>query len=338
MINAAIIGLGRWGQRLVDSVQSGGTPKGNSIRFTRAVVRSPGGSNSYAQSQGLHLGDSLDDVLADPSIHAVVLATPHDVHAAQILQAAQAGKHVFAEKPLALTHADAESAVYALQKSKLVLGVGHNRRFLPAAEVIKSMIASGQLGTVVHAEGNFSNNSGLSYEPTMWRAGEEGAKASMTAMGVHILDFFVHLCGPIETVAATGTRIAMPVAVSDVVSVNLRFASGATGYLSTILTTPRQWRVQIFGTAGWAHLRDEHILDVCDARGNITSTTFDTVDTVRAELESFAGAVEGKAPFPISAFDLVHVPAALQAVLQSSAGMGEEVSVPRASPYLEHAA
>jgi predicted dehydrogenase len=326
-IHAAIVGLGRWGRRLVDSVQPDGRPAGAGLRFTHAVVRTPERSSDYCAGKGMHLASSYAEVLADPDVQAVVLATPHDQHAEQILAAIGARKHVFVEKPLALTHADAKRAVDAARAASVELAVGHNRRFLPAAEAALESIRSGALGEIVHAEGNFANASGLDYSPSMWRAAESGAQAAMTAMGVHVLDFLVHLCGPVHRVSAFGSSRLMPVDVNGVVSANLQFSSGASGYLSTLLATPRQWRVQVFGTRGWLHMRDEHIMDVCDAKGIVTTTSFGPVDTLRLELEAFARAVAGGAPYPIGDFDLVHVPAGLEAVLASASRGGSAITI-----------
>lgn len=109
MISAAIIGLGRWGQNLVNSVQG----KSDVIRFVAGATRTLSKAEAYAREKGLRLYDSYENVLADPKVDAVVLATPHTQHAAQIVAAAKAGKHVFSEKPIALTAKSAEAAVRA---------------------------------------------------------------------------------------------------------------------------------------------------------------------------------------------------------------------------------
>lgn len=328
MINAAIVGLGRWGRRLVDSVQEGGAPKGERIKFSRAVVRNPANAGDYAGSQKLALGGSFDDALSDPSIDAIVLATPHDLHARQIVAASRAGKHVFVEKPLALTLGDAEAAVSASSKSRLVLAIGHNRRFLPAARRMKELLSNDRLGTILHLEGNFSNNSGLKYHEGMWRASESGPKSAMTAMGIHILDFFISLCGPIYSVRTVSRRRAMPVAVDDLVQVELVFQNGATGALGTMLTTPRQWRVQVFGTSKWMHLRDEHILDVANDVGVVETTVFDSVDTLRMELEAFADAIRGRAAYAVSPAEALHATAVLECILMSATAAGATIVVP----------
>ena len=99
MLNAAIIGLGWWGKELVRSVQ-GTSPL---IRFSRGVTLEPELATDFAKEMKLTLGTSYDEVLADPAIDAVVLATPHSRHRAQVEAAAAHGKHVFCEKPFALT-------------------------------------------------------------------------------------------------------------------------------------------------------------------------------------------------------------------------------------------
>ena len=110
MINAAIVGLGRWGQTLVSSVADSG-----SIRFTRGVTRTVSKAEAFCAERGMTLGDDYSVALADPDIDAVVLATPHSLHLEQMLAAAEAGKHVFCEKPFTMTKADADTGLAALQ-------------------------------------------------------------------------------------------------------------------------------------------------------------------------------------------------------------------------------
>jgi len=328
MINAAIVGLGRWGRRLVDSVQKVGAPISTKLRFSRAMVMNVSNALDYAAAQRLSLTNNLDDVLRDTSIDAIVFATPHDEHPAQIIAATMAKKHTFVEKPLAFTRADAEAAVKCVRDNKRVLGLGYNRRFLPATAKLKEDIANGAFGNLLRVEGNFSNNSGLNYRAGMWRASERSAKAALSAMGVHILDFFIHLCGQIESVRTASTRRSMPVDADDVVSVNLSFKNGVVGAFSTMLTTPRQWRVQLFGTSQWVHMRDEHLLDVCDSAGTVRSLTFDLVDTLKLELEAFADAIEGRLDYPVSLSHALHGVAATEAILESAANGGTLVVVP----------
>ncbi|HSN42418.1 MAG TPA: Gfo/Idh/MocA family oxidoreductase, partial [Burkholderiales bacterium] len=145
MINAAIVGLGRWGQNLVNSVQG----KSDRIRIVAGVLRHPEKARDYAEKQGFPLFSDYNQVLADPDIDAVVLATPHSAHAAQIIAAAKAGKHVYTEKPFTLTRRSAEAAVRACAENKVTLAVGYNWRFQPALQTIRSMFDDGRLGKLL---------------------------------------------------------------------------------------------------------------------------------------------------------------------------------------------
>src|ERR1700704_1160753 len=133
MINAAIVGLGRWGKNLVNSVQG----KSSKLRFVECVVRTPEPSREFAEQRGLELSTDFDRMLRDDRIQAVVLATPHSFHTQQIVAAAAAGKAVFCEKPLALSTADAELAVLACRRAGVPLGLGHDKRFWASMQELR---------------------------------------------------------------------------------------------------------------------------------------------------------------------------------------------------------
>jgi len=327
MLNAAIIGPGRWGRVLVESVQAAGVPKGEHIRFTRAAARSPEKAGEFAAAQKLMLGDDYGAVLADPEIGAVVLATPHTQHRAQIEQAAAAGKNVFSEKPLTLTRADAEAAVEACKRAGVVLAVGHNRRFLPAMHALKWMIDRGELGRILHIEANYSAGRGPHYRPGMWRAETaESPAGGMTGFGIHILDAMLHLCGPLAAVRGTSLR-QVAAEIDDTTFATLRFASGMTGYFSTLTATAPNWRLEVFGSKGWAHMLGRDVLEVCFLEGAPKTRQFEPFDIERAELEAFAVAAGGGTPYPISHADMIHGVAALEAVIQSTERDSTEVAV-----------
>ncbi len=167
MQRLALIGPGRWGRILVESVQ--GISK--TVTFTQAVARSPTKAAKWCAEQGIALSDELITILSDPQIDGIVLATPHSQHKDKIMQAVQAGKDLFCEKPIALTLADAKTALQAVKNAGIVFAAGHNRRFLPAVERMKTMIRSGDLGTILHIEGNMSSHVGFGeiYTSDMWR-------------------------------------------------------------------------------------------------------------------------------------------------------------------------
>src|SRR5262249_32885650 len=150
---------------------------------------------AFCAAQKLTLYNSYEKALADPRVQAIVLATPHSLHTAEVIAAAQAGKHVFCEKPFALTKADAESAVAATKKAKVTLGLGYNRRFHPEMTKLRQQIRSGDLGTILHVEATMTFPNGLMLKPDAWRADKhETPCGALTPMGVHAIDGMIDLC------------------------------------------------------------------------------------------------------------------------------------------------
>ena len=127
MIHAAVAGLGWWGKQVVHSLAGS-----KEIKVVRAVEPDCEAHAGFAAQHGLALSAGLTEALADPKVDAVILCTPQALHTEQVLAAAHAGKHVFCEKPLAMTRANAELSVAACSEAGVVLGVGHERRFEPA--------------------------------------------------------------------------------------------------------------------------------------------------------------------------------------------------------------
>ena len=247
MIDAAIVGLGRWGRTLVDSLGEGS----DAIRFTRAVTRTPSRVEDYAAAKGMELGADYRAALADPDVDAVVLATPHSLHRAQIVAAAAAGKHVFCEKPLTLNATDAAAAIEAAEASGVTLAVGHNRRFAPNFRALRSILEEERLGDVLHLEGNFSAD--LRRAAETWRAdASESPAGGMTSLGIHVIDAFIALAGPMISVRANSKRIALPFGVDDATSVLIDFECGCTGYLGTVAATAHLYQLRVIGTGGWA--------------------------------------------------------------------------------------
>ena len=325
MLNVAIVGLGRWGQRLVDSLR---TPASSKLCFTHAVARTPDKVRAYCSTHGLSVCGDLQQVLADPAVAAVVLATPHSQHAEQVVAAAKAGKHVFVEKPFTLDAPSARAAARACREAGVVLALGQNRRFLPAFGEMRRIVAAGELGEILHLEGNFSGNFGLRYDQGAWRATQaESPAGGMTAMGIHIIDAFIGLAGPIAAVRCESRRKVLQVDLDDTTSVFVRFASGASACMSTLTATGRIFRLQVFGTRGWLHLLDHRVLDIGDIDGKVQRTEYPQVDIERAELEAFADAVAGVAAYPVPVAEAIHGVAVMEAAIRSAASDGERVAV-----------
>lgn len=328
MLRAAIVGLGSWGQVLVSAVQENGVPKGDLIRFDRAVTRTPAKVQNFAERQGMTLSAQLSDALGS-DVDAVVLASINSVHVDQIVAVANVGKPVFVEKPLAFTLADAERAANACAKAGVVLALGHNRRFLTATATMKKLIDDGTIGRIVHVEGNYSNAYGLACEPgEYWVMRDEHPVGGMTTMGVHILDMMLNLVGPVAAVRAVSRRQVLETEADDTTTLLLDFRDGPSGTLSTLTITPRHWRVTVFGTKGQIEMDGYRHVTITRANGEREMLDFPAEDMERAELEAFARAVQGESSFPLPIDQAVHNAAVMEAVIQSTRSNGAVRPVP----------
>ena len=325
MIRAAIAGLGRWGRSFVESVQGS-----ERLRFTHCVETPSGTVNEttrrLAAQHGLTLTDDLGRLLADAEVDAIVLATPHSLHREQVIACASARKPVFCEKPLALTVADARAMIAACESAGVVLGVGHNRRFWPAIRELKRILTAGELGELLHVEGHNSNeNSNRVLDG--WRLSPaESPGGGMTGAGLHVLDTFTHLFGPARRVRAQRLVRKPQPAPLDTVAAMYEFANGTSGVLATIRATPFYWRIHVFGTAGSAEVLGETEIVLHRVNAKPQTISLDSADSLLAELEAFADAIRGRAPFPITHAQMLDTTAAFEATLRAIE-TGQQVEV-----------
>jgi predicted dehydrogenase len=324
MLNAAIYGLGRWGNRLVESVQ--GSSK---IRFVKGISREPDRHKEFSQKTGVKIVSSYGRVLKDPEIGAVVLATPHSLHMKQIVQAAKAGKHVFVEKPFTLTRRTAEKAIEACKVAGITLGIGFNRRYSPSFVEMMSRIRAGQIGDVLHVEATHSGPTGYGLKSGTWRSDRaETPGGGMTARGVHTLDAMINIAGLVTSVYAFSDKRKLPadIDIDDTTSMLLKFAGGATGHLSTVFVTADLYRVFVFGSKGWLEARGDTELVQRGLEGQPERAALQAVDKEKAELEAFADAVAEKKNFVVSAEEAINGVAVLEAI-EVSAKRGKAVAI-----------
>ena len=317
MLKAAIYGMGAWGKHLIEAAE-----KSDKLRIVKGITRNPAAHRELAAQHGMTLTDSYAEALRDPQIDAVVLATPHSHHCAQIVQAAQAGKHVYVEKPITLTRESAQQAVNACRAAGVTLTIGFNRRQSPAFREMLRRIRSGEIGTVLHIEGQHSGPTGLNLKAGSWRASRSEAPAGgMTARGIHTIDSMIQIAGLVKSVYAFSERRALPadIAIDDTTAMLLKFDSGITGYLGTVFVTGNLWRLHVFGTKGWIEIRDNFELTACDLKGALQKITLPAIDMEKATLEAFADAVAAKQPFVVPAEHAVNGIAVLEAIVASAA-------------------
>lgn len=339
MLRAGIAGLGWWGGTLVDAVHDS-----ELIRFTAAATRRRSDADQdFARERGLQLM-SLEEMIADPEVDAIVLATPPTGHREQIVAAADAGKHVFCEKPLVMNRADAEAAVEAVEKAGVTLGLGYNRRFHPSWIDLRNRIKAGELGTILHAECTMSGPNGLSMSPAAWRAqADQAPLGGLFPMGVHAVDGFIDLLGEVDHVFAQSARRAVPNDNDDTTSILFGMKSGASAYLAVMMATAPTFRLQVYGSKAAATLGGNvHVAGqsshqrraglfgsylIQPVKGEAESIEVPAFDVNRAELEAFARDAQGGEVFPISYREMIHGVAVTDAVIASArSGRVETIS------------
>ena len=315
MINAAIVGLGWWGKNIADAVQG----KSTKLRFVHGVTQELDATSDYAKAKGFKLSATLEEALADPAVQGVVLATPHTLHADQVVQVARAGKAVFCEKPLSLNRADAERAVAACKAAKVTIGVGQNKRFWPSMAELRRVVASGALGRIMHVEGHYSNEHSTKFFAPWRHVATETPGAGMTGTGIHILDAFANIAGPAQEITAQFISHRSGDDPRDTVSVLFRFANGISGFLGAVRASPLYFRVHVFGDEGSVEALDETRTVIRLKGGKTEIRDFSKIDSVLAEMDAFADAVAGVAPYPITTDEMINTIASFDAVIRSIA-------------------
>lgn len=330
-VKVAMIGLGWWGRKMTAVLQGAR----EELEIVCAAEPSPTGED-FANANGFKRHADFLAALAHPGVDAVILATPHSLHVEQIERAVAAGKHVFCEKPLALSRVEAEEAVNACARAGLVLGMGHERRWEPPVADLLAMARAGALGRIQQVEGNFSHDKFTTLAGDNWRLNAKEAPAGgMTATGIHLTDLATALLGPARDLRASCERLSSTIPQGDTMSVHIRFQGGGTAYVSASLAMPFISRFAVYGSKGWIEIRDKAHVEApagwvvtSGMAGNpITVTEVPPAEPVKDNLVAFARAVRGEAPYPISGEEMIANIAILEAIIASAARDGAAVSV-----------
>lgn len=333
-VKIALVGLGWWGQKMLSVLEA--APE--DIKVVRAVEPNADGVRDLCDAKGVTLSAEYADALKDPEVEAVVLATPHSMHTAQIAAAVKAGKHIFCEKPLALTAEEAARSVALCADAGLVLGMGHERRFEPPVADMLAKADSGALGRIHQIEANFSHDKFVTIDRDNWRVkATEAPAGGMTATGIHLLDLSVRLLGRAESVLCICEQLSSDLPQGDTVAAYVKFAGGGTSYVSASLANPFMSRFTAYGSKGWIDIRDKAHVEAPDgwvvtsamAGGPIETVEIGKAEPVKDNLVAFARAVRGAEAYPITGDHLVNNIALLEAVFKSSrSGQIETVAQP----------
>jgi len=329
-LRAGFVGLGWWGRELASAAQR----SEGAIAPVAAFAPDTAEVEAFTRTFGARASASYQALLADTTIDAVVLAAPHRLHAPQIEAAASAGKHVFVEKPLAVTTDDARRAVDACARAGVVLAVGHNRRLLAQLDLLKRLVDEGVAGKIGLVEANYSTPEALRLPAGHWRRDPaECPGGAMTAIGVHMLDWMQVLFGPVAEARGLFAARAADPAMHDTATATLRFRSGLLATLTCLYAAPYVNRFVVHGSA--ARIAVEAVAAETEAlRPTLTVTrpgvgderlAVPHVDTLALQLQRFAAACRGQGTVAVSGLEAARNVAVLDAIAVSALRDGAPV-------------
>jgi 1,5-anhydro-D-fructose reductase (1,5-anhydro-D-mannitol-forming) len=295
-IGWAIIGTGRVNKKMVPAMKAA-----KNSQVVAVLSREKDRAVAFAAEHGIERAyDSLDELLRDPQIDAIYIASPNALHASQTIKAAEAGKHVLCEKPMAPSLAECHCMIDACERYGVKLGIGFQYRQYPAKQKAREIVAAGGLGRVLFAD--------IKVEITdrgmpAWYSEPGMAGGGITYLaGVHRIDLLRFLLGAeVEEVSAFVGAQTPGCPYEEVVVGILRFANGAHGTLHFGLNIPHGTnRVELHGSSGslfgdtnspWWDGYSPELLVKSDTV--TTRYQFQQTDAYRDEIEDFNRCLEG---------------------------------------------
>ncbi|HSO50170.1 MAG TPA: Gfo/Idh/MocA family oxidoreductase [Acidimicrobiia bacterium] len=315
-VRLASVGLGWWGSELAKAVSGTGRAE-----IVTCFARSEEGRERFAAEHGCRTAGSLEELLADPEVEGVVIATSNQSHRPLVEQAAAAGKHVFVEKPFTNTVEDGVASVAAAREAGVLIQVGHQRRRTAAKRRIKAMLEAGELGDVETVVAHQSIPNGFKMPDEAWRWDpEQSPLGSMTSLGVHKIDTMHYLVGPIRNVFAF-TRPGRSHPIDEATILAMEFDSGALATLTTSFFTPVINEIAVFGTGGAAYSSGGGARLKVQGRDDPGPEEVDLepIDPVVDQMADFARAIRGEIPVEVDGEAGLAVIAVLEAAVLSVA-------------------
>lgn len=310
-----IIGLGWWGGVLTKAAGESGE-----LEVVSCFARTPESRDKFAAEHDVAAVASLEEMLEDPELQGVLIATTHSSHRQLIEQAAAAGKHIFVEKPLTARVEDARAVIDAARRGGVQLQVGHQRRRTAANRRIKQMIQEDELGEIQMLESHHSAPLGFTMAEEAWRWDQdESPLGSMTSLGIHKIDTLTYFAGRIQRVFAF-TRPGREVTIDEATALSFEFESGAVGILLTSFFTPVLSRVSVHGTDATAYMEADGQRLTYQRRGetNPGDVSLPEVNPLTDELTEFAGVARGEATPEVGGEEGLEAVAVLEAAVVSA--------------------
>ena len=290
-LRVACIGMGWWSDVLADAIK-----RSDKIKIVACFTRSEQKREAFATKYGCRASPSYEAILADPDIEAIVNTTPNDVHLETTRAAADHGKHVFLDKPIANSVSDGRKITEICRAAGIVLALGYQRRRENQFRWIKRQIDDGVFGKLVNAEANISRDRLGKIDLSSWRYQASGMPGGvMLQIGIHYADVLDYLMGPIKAVSGRFAQLVLPGDNPDVASLVFEHENGALSTLNASYASASEYYLMnIYGKEATAYYDLHRGLSLLK-RGEQkpADVPFEKNDTFVEELEEFAAAVRG---------------------------------------------
>ena len=290
-LRVASLGMGWWSDVLADAINRSGK-----LTITACYSRSEEKRAAFAAKYGCRAVPSYEAILADKDIEAVINTTPNGVHLETTRAAADAGKHVFLDKPIANTVSDGRRITEICRKAGVVLALGYQRRRENQFRWIKRQIDEGLFGKLVNAEANISRDRLGKIDLGSWRYQAAGMPGGvMLQIGIHYTDVLEYLIGPVKAVSGQFARLVLPGDNPDVASLVLEHENGALSTLNASYASASEYYLMnIYGKEATAYYdMFEGLRMLKRGEEKPVKVPFANKDTIAEELEEFADAVRG---------------------------------------------
>jgi predicted dehydrogenase len=283
--------MGWWSDVLADAIK-----RSDKLTIEACFTRSGDKREKFAAKYGCRPSPSYEAILSDPAIEAIINTTPNDVHLETTRAAAEAGKHVFLDKPIANTVSDGHAIAQVCRKAGVVLALGYQRRRESHFRWIRKQVDAGVFGKLVNAEANISRDRLGQIDLSSWRYQASGMPGGvMLQIGIHYTDVLEYLMGPIKAVSGRSAQLVLPGDNPDVASLLLEHESGALSTLNASYASASEYYLMnIYGKEASAYY-DMHKGLRMIKRGSASAMDVPCAknDTFVEELEEFAAAVRG---------------------------------------------
>ena len=316
MIKAASVGLGWWSNELAESIQD----KSKKIKIVSCYSRSERKRVNFSKKFKTEIHNSYNALIKDQNIDAILLTTPHSLHAKHTIQALRNGKHVFVEKPMATKSVDAQKMLFTAKKHNKTLAVGHNRRFSSAFNYIKNLDNQNKIGKILHMDANFSASGALNYKKNFWRANrKESPGGAIAGLGIHMIDLMCFFGGKIKSVQSLVRKYAINVDMDDTTSAIFEFNNKCTGNFTTIFACPYISTFNVYGTNMNIFSQiDSNKIMIVNKKGKVKNLNLINHDTLFLELQEFADSCMNKKKYRIKNTEAVHNVEVMEAIVKSS--------------------